>query len=100
MDQENRPLVEDVGDDVSTDSETNSSSDSNESSISSSSSDHSVPDEVEGRDVLEEIVNVVAAANPQEERDRDRWRTAEFVEFFNSRTQNTSYMATSAEMTP
>ena len=100
MDQENRPPVEDVGDDVSSDSETNSSSDSDASSISSSSSDHSVPDEADGRDVLEEIVNVAADANPQEERDRDGWRTAEFVEFFNSRTQNTSYMATSAEMTP
>ena len=100
MDQENRPPVEDVGDDVSSDSETNSrSSDSDASSISSISSDHSVPDEMDGRDVLEEIVNVAADANPQEERNRDGWRTAEFIEFFNSRTQNTSYMATSAEMT-
>ena len=100
MDQENRPPVEDVGDDVSTDSETNSNNDSEVSPISSSSSNHSVPDEVEGCDVLEEIVDVAADANPQEERNRDGWRTAEFIEFFNSRTQNTSSMATSAEMTP
>ena len=100
MDQENRPPIEDVGDDVSTDSETNFSNDSDTSFISSSSSDHSVPDEVEGRNALEEIVNVVADANPQEERDRDGWRTAEFIEIFNSRTQNTSYMAISVEMTP
>ena len=42
----------------------NPSNDSDASSISSSSSDHSVPDEVKGRDVLEEIINVAADTNP------------------------------------
>ena len=87
MDQENRPPVEDVGHDVAIDSETNSRNDSDASSISTSSSDHSEYDKVEGRDVLEEIVNVASDANTHEERDRDGWRTAEFIEFFNNRTQ-------------
>ena len=92
--------MEDGSDDVSTNLGTDCSDDSGESSISSSSSDHSEHDKVEGRDVLEKIVNVASDAKPQEEHDRDGLRTAEFIEFFNSTTQNTSYMATSEEMIP
>ena len=39
-------------------------------------------------------------AKPQEERNRDRWRTAEYIECFNRKIQNTSYIATFVKMDP
>lgn len=55
---------------------------------------------MEGFGVPEEIINEATDANPWEEHDRDGWMTMEFMELFCSRIQNTSYTATSIEMTP
>lgn len=70
-----------------------------EISISSGSIGHSKEDKVEVCDVLEEIVSEASNANPWEEHDRNGWRTFDFIGFSNSWTQNTSYIATSIEMT-
>lgn len=84
MEEENRPAVEDTGDNAFTDSEIDSGDDGNESSVSSSSRDHLGHDEVAGHGVSEVFINEASDANSREERDRDGWRTAEFIKLFNS----------------
>lgn len=93
-----KPPVENVGDNISKNSEIYPSDDSHGSSTSISSKYHSEQDKVEARDVLEET-STRRQMRTREERDKDGRRTAEFIEFSNSRTQNARYLATSTEKT-